>query len=346
MSNPGKQLVAVCVAFIVFSWFFVLLRCFVRFKIVKSFGWDDRLMIITLFLSTLFSAFLIVSVHHGTGKHISTLDPNQIEQALKYQVFAEIVYVLATLFIKLSIGFLLLRIAARRLYRYTLYGSMGIMTVWTFVAFLIILLQCRPMKLSWDPNWSASTEGGHCMDRIIFRNLTYAFSAIDIFFDWGYALLPIPMLWGLQTSKQVKISLLVVLSLGAFASTTTLVRFRYLVTVEHVTDFLFSTSRLVWSVIGLDLGIAAACMSTLRPLFRNWRFPGFSSGHSRPHRNFATGANTENQYGLGYMGTNRVTQSSTVYTQRRISDDHTSQESIIEHNGIQKRVDVEVVHER
>jgi len=48
MSDPGKQLVALCVAFGVIAWFFVFLRCFVRFKIVKSFGLDDWLMILSM----------------------------------------------------------------------------------------------------------------------------------------------------------------------------------------------------------------------------------------------------------------------------------------------------------
>jgi len=88
-------------------------------------------------------------------------------------------------------------------------------------------------------------------------------------------------------------------------------------------------------------------MATLRPLFRNWKLPGFSSGHSRFHRQ-RTGSGTAGQYGLSYVGHSgngqSYTQSSAVYTQR-MSDDHTSQESIIEHNGIQKTVDVEVIHE-
>jgi len=180
------------------------------------------------------------------------------------------------------------------------------------------------------------------MDRVIFTNLSYAFSAIDIFFDWAFALIPVPMLWGVQMSKPVKLSLLAVLGLGTFASTTTLVRFRYLVTLIHVKDVLFSTGRLIWSLLGLSLAIAAACMATLRPLFRNLKLPGFSTG-SRSNR-IRQGAHTADQYDLSYLGQNGRTQSTTVYTQR-MSDDHTSQESIIEHNGIQKRVDVEVIRD-
>jgi len=71
------------------------------------------------------------------------------------------------------------------------------------------------ITIAWDPSWTASSGRGQCMDKVVFTNLSYAFSAIDIFFDWVYALIPVPMLWGLQMSKQVKLSLLVVLGLGA-----------------------------------------------------------------------------------------------------------------------------------
>jgi hypothetical protein len=89
------------------------------------------------------------------------------------------------------------------------------MIIWTVVTLVVVLLQCQPLSLSWNPNFIPGDGKGHCMDRTVFTNYGYAFSAMDIFFDWAFALIPIAMLRGLQLSLQVKISLFFVLGLGA-----------------------------------------------------------------------------------------------------------------------------------
>jgi hypothetical protein len=45
-------------------------------------------------------------------------------------------------------------------------------------------------------------------------NAGYAFSAMDILFDWVFALLPVPMLWDVKISVQIKASLFLILGLG------------------------------------------------------------------------------------------------------------------------------------
>jgi hypothetical protein len=85
-------------------------------------------------------------------------------------------------------------------------------------------------------------------------------------------------------------------------------------------------------------------MAALRPLFKNWRVPGFSSLCGKSKRR--TGAQTHD-YDLGYVGQQSgVNKSSAVYS-KKLGDNHTSQESIINHDGIgiQRRVDVDVIYE-
>lgn len=61
--------------------------------------------------------------------------------------------------------------------------------------------------------WDTVGEGT-CKDPVIVVNAAYAFSAMDILFDWGFALLPLPMLWDIKMSLQVKMSLFAILGLG------------------------------------------------------------------------------------------------------------------------------------
>lgn len=352
MASSGTELVIVAIVFGIIAWIFVLLRCLVRFRIVKSFGWDDWLIVLSMILTTLCAALLAASVHYGSGRlHVEDMSMYQLTHALKYEIISQPFYVLSTLFIKLSVGILLLRIAADPIYRSIIWGSMGVMTVWSATTFIVILLQCRPLSIRWNPNWKPG-DGGKCMNVTAFTNFGYAFSAMDIFFDWVFALIPIPMLRSLQMSMQIKISLILVLGLGAFASTTTLVRLQYLVAEKSADDFIFEIARPeIWTLLELNLGIAAACMATLRPLFRNFHVPGFSSGISKSRRRTDTQTAGQRSYGLSYVGQQGGNVKSSAASTRNFvklgetNNSHTSQESIIEHNGIQKRVDVNIAFE-
>lgn len=91
-------------------------------------------------------------------------------------------------------------------------------------------------------------------------------------------------------------------------------------------------------------------MSTLRPLFKNWRIPGFSSGHSKARRRTGTQTAGQRSYGLSYVGPHGGNNQSSAASTRNFvklgeNHSHISQESIIDHDRIQKRVDVDVIYE-
>lgn len=177
---------------------------------------------------TVLSAFLIAGVHYGIGKHNASLSPADLVQALKvcilktlahslgltrlpqFQTLSELAYIANTAFIKLSVGLLLRRISPSKTYNTIISTSMIILTLWTAVTFFIVLFQCRPVYFAWDQ----SSGKGSCFNPTVIADAGYAFSAMDIFFDWLFALLPVPMLWDVQMSAQLKLSILLILSLG------------------------------------------------------------------------------------------------------------------------------------
>jgi len=48
MVNTVTEVITVGISLNVIAWFFVLLRCFTRVKIVKSFGLDDWLIVVSI----------------------------------------------------------------------------------------------------------------------------------------------------------------------------------------------------------------------------------------------------------------------------------------------------------
>lgn len=114
------------------------------------------------------------------------------------------------MFIKLSIGFFLLRLAVQRRYTYTIYISMAIMLVWSLVLFFWDMFQCNPVQAQWNtdvPNYK-------CVSPQAVVNAAYALSVMTILSDWLYALLPIPMIWNVKMSVQAKSTVVMILGLG------------------------------------------------------------------------------------------------------------------------------------
>lgn len=57
-------------------------------------------------------------------------------------------------------------------------------------------------------------EPGHCVAQTGVVPSAEAFTAVDVTFDWFYALLPVPLIWGLQMNVRTKTSVIAVLGIG------------------------------------------------------------------------------------------------------------------------------------
>ncbi|KAF5872339.1 putative integral membrane family protein [Botrytis fragariae] len=277
MEGRQIQILTVVTVGLFFSWLSVGLRCYTRTIISRTFGSDDYWILLGLAGYTAVSVFAYLGVHYGIGVHAAQLTYDQLINAAKYQVIVELGYILCTAIIKTSVGLLLLRITSvKTFYKYLIWISLAIVWIWTIVTFAISCVQCRPLKASWDP-----LTPGVCLEPRVIANFAYAISAETIFFDWLFALLPIPMLWDIKMSLRLKCSIMVILSLGIVASASTIIRLKYLVAFLNVTDPLYSiTPVFIWSTTEIALGIIAASTATLRPLLRSWKIFGFTSEHS------------------------------------------------------------------
>ncbi|KAF7903625.1 uncharacterized protein EAF01_006674 [Botrytis porri] len=277
MEGRQIQILTVVTVGLFFSWLSVGLRCYTRTIVSRTFGSDDYWILLGLAGHTAASVFAYLGVNYGIGVHAVQLTYDQLINAAKYQVIVELGYILCTAIIKTSVGLLLLRITSvKTFYKYLIWTSLVIVWIWTIVTFAIGCAQCRPLKAAWD-----TVTPGVCLEPRIIANFAYAISAETIFFDWLFALLPIPMLWKIKMSLRLKFSIMIILSLGIVASAVTIVRLKYLVAFLNVTDSLYSIAPVfIWSTIEIALGIVAASIATLRPLLRSWKILGFSSEES------------------------------------------------------------------
>ena len=182
-------------------------------------------------------AFILRGCYYGLGRHNMSLPQEREIKALKYQALATATYVANMWLIKMSIAIFLLRIAIQRRYQYTIYVSMGIITVWSLALFFWDVFQCNPVQAQWDYRMLKDPVA-HCASAESVIMAAYALSVMNIISDWLYALLPIPMIWHVKMTIEAKITVSLVLGLGIFASIATLVRLRFLADLTDTDDIL------------------------------------------------------------------------------------------------------------
>ncbi|KAH6716976.1 hypothetical protein DL95DRAFT_394894 [Leptodontidium sp. 2 PMI_412] len=267
-SNRGPEVAGVAGFFLALTTIAIALRCYCRAFVVKSFGWDDNVAIIAYVLFVIFAGFAITGVQYGTGQHASAIPPGDIPIGLKWWWACEPVYVLSNMALKLSIGIMLYRIAVSRVHKAIIWTVMIVHTLYGAFFFFLFVLQCQPSAYF----WTQYTGGkGKCINPNITVAATYGYSAISCWTDWTMAILPVFLIWNLQMNIRTKISVAMILSMGAIASTATIVRIPYVKGLANQADFLYATTDVaIWSTVETGIGIAASSFATLRPLFRTF----------------------------------------------------------------------------
>ncbi|KAG5929928.1 hypothetical protein E4U60_007241 [Claviceps pazoutovae] len=278
--SNASSLIITCIVMLVTSWIAVGLRAFTRVVLMKGYQADDILMLIAQAIFTVTCSIQLEGVQSGVGRHNAAFtNEDDLVAAIMWQALGVAIYILNMMFIKLSIGVFLLRIAAQKPYIWAIRIVLVIITLWSIGLFIWNLLQCTPIEKQWD----FRITDGQCADAGEVLTAAYCLSAMTIVTDWFFALIPIPMLWGIKMSTQAKTTVIFILGIGIFASIATLIRFRFLTSIERTDDILFSaTNASIWSLIEVGVAIIASSLATVRPLLRALRIRGFVSVDRSP----------------------------------------------------------------
>ncbi|KAF4428925.1 hypothetical protein F53441_14038 [Fusarium austroafricanum] len=284
----GVPLLYVTIVMLTLAWIFSVARLAVR-RWKNNLGLDDWLMFAGLMLYTVTASLVITCCFHGAGQKSKALDTKDIMMGTKLFFVAQFFYASCTVPIKASICVTMLRICgARRRFVWTLWGLIAITVITSIIFILATANICHPIETLWGG------AKGVCNTKLN-SSIGFFFSAISIVVDWSLAILPALLLWKVQMKNKVKIPVIFMLSLGAFASSATVVRLGYLTLYNDPAEFMYSTGAIgLWSIVEEGIGIMAGSMPALRPLlslpiFRGTSYPsnsasnGISSGKYAPH---------------------------------------------------------------
>jgi len=261
----GYQLVNVAIAFIPLTMFFVGLRFYSRRLSRTKLGWDDYLCIISLVLQIGESALAICFViYGGVGRHFTYWEENNPTVAtnyFKYLLAVSFYYFFCVAWPKLAILALYLRLFTLKPYRITVWCLIGVVVTTGIICPIMSLNLCHPFEYNWN-----RTIPGWCLDEQSF----YRWGSLpNIITDVAMLILPLPIVWKLQTSYKLKLGLTVAFSTGSLGLATSILRFsNFFQGGSAVEDGTWSSVDLmIWTLVEPNVYLIAACLPTYRPIF-------------------------------------------------------------------------------
>ncbi|KAL4980791.1 hypothetical protein BDW66DRAFT_156502 [Aspergillus desertorum] len=272
LEGRSLSIFVVTLVFLILSFISVALRCFVRLRLVRAFGWDDSLMVLAMTFNILFALCGMIGARYGLGRKMvdfyNAPDPaNELETALFWWWLGQTSYVITCVVAKIAIALALLRLTVTKTHKYVLWSVIGVSIVVGLVFWFMLTLQCKPV----DYFWHRLTTTGTCLDTDHILSIAYVYSVTATICDFILGLLPIALVWKLHMHQTTKAALAGILSMGCVASAAVIVRIPYLHYYKDE-DFLYATTQIsIWSNVEAGLGITAGSLVTLRPLLRWFR---------------------------------------------------------------------------
>ncbi|KAF4893984.1 hypothetical protein CGCF415_v005022 [Colletotrichum fructicola] len=247
---------------------------------------DDWIMIVC---GVIFIVLVVIGQIAGAlafGEDIWMVEPDKLTLGLKLFFIDEPLYLATITLTKISVLIFYLRIFPNKSFRRATYATITyIVTSMTVILFLQIF-QCTPISFNWD-GWKRDFGTYRCLD---LHRLVNIAGGLSISHDLIILVLPLPLLWGLNTSKRSKIGISFMFSLGLFILITACIRLHYLAPFTHslnpTWDF---TDPLIWSGIEASVSVIVVCLPAIRIFFK-YRWSklfgqnGTARGDSAPRR--------------------------------------------------------------
>ncbi|KAI1101520.1 integral membrane protein [Jackrogersella minutella] len=255
-----EDLIVAMVVFLIVDTTAIAARLYVRTKMLtRGFGLDDVVLILTYFGFIISCAMGFTSMRYGYAAPDEQPYYDRVK-ATQFLFANQLSLYISAGLVKIAVALVLYRLASTKRLRLVIIGSMVVVTIWTIV---MTIFASWPCAQSGSSNWAGSKA---CTQIGYFRTIT------NVFIDYFYALLPIYILQDVHMNTRLKISVMLLLGLGAFASSATIVKLVIIVklsTAQGDAAQALHYDLLLWADIELGMATFAASAAALRPLLRH-----------------------------------------------------------------------------
>ncbi|KAI4161206.1 MAG: hypothetical protein LQ342_005102 [Letrouitia transgressa] len=208
----GYGLYVLTITFIIVETLCVSLRFYSRKLGNVPWGADDTLIIPGAILCLAICACCLAHLQTGAlGHHEAAViakDPYQLVIWARYVLVFPLVYSGAVLFTKLAILAIYLRIFTSSFYRTATWVLVGLLIANWVALTVATCLMCIPLNYLWD----RTIPGGHCINIDAFYCWSGLFNVVT---DIAMLVLPLPVIWKLNTSRNIKVGLTILFATGS-----------------------------------------------------------------------------------------------------------------------------------
>ncbi|KAI5925743.1 hypothetical protein F4810DRAFT_30201 [Camillea tinctor] len=262
----------------------VVLRFYARALTAVKYGADDWLVVISLLgqlvASGLAIAVLTGSVRQGAvGYHVGYLEktnPSAVTLFFKYLVAISAWYYVTISISKLAICVLYHRLFPTRPIRIVLYVTASIMICTVIASLAADLAACAPFEANWAPPEVQATQ---CIDKeALFIWSTFPNIVTDIIL----LTIPIPVVWKLNASRQLKMALTVTFLISSIGLVASVLRFVAFSNTNSFVDATYNAVELIiWTVAEPGIYLVSACIVMYRPLLEKFHIGPLSGMSAR-----------------------------------------------------------------
>lgn len=243
----------------------VILRVLTRFKSKHGVRIDDYFMLLSLVCGVANMTLISIAVSWGFGRHLASLDPVRVVQALKYDYIQQPLHVMSSPFGRISFALFLVEILLKKITRRGfLYSLMVLQFAVNGATATIILAQCRPVQALWNHEIK-----GHCLNPRVQEYYSLFQGSFNVVTDFILAVFPATFIWRLKMKLRRKIGLMLVLGLGIFSMVATIIKTVQIKSLRSRSDYTYATVWLViWTSVEQYVIMIAASIPIIMPALR------------------------------------------------------------------------------
>ncbi|KAL8659932.1 MAG: hypothetical protein Q9202_006887 [Teloschistes flavicans] len=233
---------------------------FISRRIKSGVHADDWMMLFALLLSAgECTGVLLGAIRYGSAKHAITLaDPDAVA---KLTIAVQELYNTGISCVKFSTLLMYRRVFPSRRFHIALWALGGFIATYSFIQFLVIIFQCRPVNAAWN----VDSVKGKCISLMLELEIMGILNAVT---DVITVLLPMPMLWRLNLPWKQKWQVIATFAVAGFVCIVSIWRVPMEAGISLVDASYTDVTGCIWSFAEVSVAIVCACLPTYRPLLR------------------------------------------------------------------------------
>ncbi|QSZ35268.1 hypothetical protein DSL72_008137 [Monilinia vaccinii-corymbosi] len=205
--------------------------------------------------SLVYSGVTLSLNQHGAGIHQWNVPVTEMKMFGELNYVAQILFGPQVFTTKLAILLHLSRVFGVNIKMlWTVRALIFLMAVYYIPATAVKIFICWPVASFWDP----LANEGTCLDEF---SILFADCIISVVSDFTILLLPIPVIWGLQTRTMRKIGISAIFGAGILACSASVMRLYETIHLSRTQDTTYDLLPiLLWSIVEIDIGIVCGCL--------------------------------------------------------------------------------------